>query len=77
MPMFFMSTRRRTDREKEVDGGRRDFDGSERLAIRQRFARQRAEPGMSAGETKRPGYFTRDIKKYTSEEKGFAPTSSR
>ena len=53
--MFFMSTSmRRSDRDK--DGGRRDFDGSERLAI---FGDRRGRRGaelkcMSAVETKRP-----------------------
>ena len=27
---------------------------------------------MSAVETKRPGYFTRDVKKHTSDKEGFA-----
>jgi len=67
--MFFMSTNMR-DRDRDRDsGGRRDFDGSEKLAI---FGDRRGRRGaelkcMSAVETKRPGYFTRDIRKHTSD----------
>jgi len=53
---------------------RRDFDGSEKLVI---FGDRRGRRGaelkcMSAVETKKPGHFTRDIRKHTSESKGFA-----
>jgi len=70
--MFFMSTNMRA-REREQQG-RRDFDGSEKLAI---FGSRRGRRGaelkvMSAVETKRPGYFTREIQKHTSEAEGFA-----
>ena len=70
--MFFMSTNMRAaDREA---AGRRDFDGSEKLAI---FGDRRGRRGaelkcMSAVETKRPGYFTKDVRKHTSEKEGFA-----
>jgi len=71
--MFFMSTNMRRDDRGQGDG-RRDFDGSEKLAI---FGDRRGRRGaelkcMSAVETKRPGYFTRDVKKHTSEREGFA-----
>jgi len=71
--MFFMSTNMRRDDRGQPDG-RRDFDGSEKLAI---FGDRRGRRGaelkcMSAVETKRPGYFTRDVKKHTSEREGFA-----
>jgi len=70
--MFFMSTNMRA-RDRENDG-RRDFDGSEKLAI---FGDRRGRRGaelkcMSAVETKRPGYFTRDVVKHTSDADGFA-----
>merc|ERR1719197_1609512 len=70
--MFFMSTNmRRDDRANDT---RREFDGSEKLAI---FGDRRGRRGaelkcMSAVETKRPGYFTRDVKKHTSDKEGFA-----
>merc|ERR1719174_448420 len=61
--MFFMSTQMRA-REREA-GGRRDFDGSEKLII---FGDKRGRRGaelkcMSAVETKRPGYFTKGSEK--------------
>ena len=71
--MFFMSTNmRRDDRGQGSD--RREFDGSEKLAI---FGDRRGRRGaelkcMSAVETKRPGYFTREVKKHTSDKEGFA-----
>ena len=71
--MFFMSTNMRRD-DRAKDDTRRDFDGSEKLAI---FGDRRGRRGaelkcMSAVETKRPSYFTKDIKKHTSEKEGFA-----
>jgi len=72
--MFFMSTNMRArDRDRD-DRGRQEFDGSEKLAI---FGPRRGRRGaelkvMSAVETKRPGYFTRDIQMHTSEQEGFA-----
>ncbi len=69
--MFFMSTNMRaSDRQA---GDRRDFDGSEKLAI---FGDRRGRCGAelkckSAVETKRPGYFTKDVVKSTSEKTGF------
>jgi rRNA processing protein Krr1/Pno1 len=72
--MFFMSTNMRRDDRGQSAEGRRDFDGSEKLAI---FGDRRGRRGaelkcMSAVETKRPGYFTKDVKKHTSEREGFA-----
>jgi hypothetical protein len=71
--MFFMSTNMRA-RDRDREGPRQEFDGSEKLAI---FGSRRGRRGaelkvMSAVETKRPGYFTRDIQKHTSETEGFA-----
>ena len=71
--MFFMSTNMRRD-DRAAGGDRREFDGSEKLAI---FGDRRGRRGaelkcMSAVETKRPGYFTTDVKKHTSEKEGFA-----
>ena len=71
--MFFMSTNMRAA-DRMDEGGRREFDGSEQLAI---FGSRRGRRGaelkcMSAVETKRPGYFTRDVNKHTSESEGFA-----
>ena len=71
--MFFMSTNMRAA-DRMDEGGRREFDGSEKLAI---FGSRRGRRGaelkcMSAVETKRPGYFTRDVNKHTSESEGFA-----
>ena len=71
--MFFMSTNMRREDRGGVDQ-RKEFDGSEKLAI---FGDRRGRRGaelkcMSAVETKRPGYFTKDVKKVTSETESFA-----
>ena len=71
--MFFMSTNMRREDRGGVDS-RREFDGSEKLAI---FGDRRGRRGaelkcMSAVETKRPGYFTNEVKKHTSDKDGFA-----
>ena len=76
--MFFMSTNmRRDDRGQGSD--RREFDGSEKLAI---FGDRRGRRGaelkcMSAVETKRRGYFTREVKKHTSDKEGARRTPTR
>jgi hypothetical protein len=61
-------------RDDRANDERRQFDGSEKLAI---FGDRRGRRGaelkcMSAVETKRPGYFTKGIEKHTSEKEGFA-----
>jgi len=70
--MFFMSTNMRA--RDRGDSSRNDPDSSEKLAI---FGDRRGRRGaelkcMSAVETKRPGYFTRDIRKSVSDHEGFA-----